>query len=440
MLAIQIKPIYIAVTGCVLCILYLAIIILGLNSYYLWNANLLIGLLLAPYICSVDAGKFSLRYLVPAILFIILAAFIPVRTTIFLAILFSFLLFLENYFGRISSMLLFLLILISPIFKYVSNVIGFPIRLWLSDIAASILRLAGTDTQAYGNVILQGKNEFTVDQACAGLNMLATSLIICLFIMAYYQKRSFKRIPIVQVLLFLTLTIGLNIACNLIRIVLLVQFKIAPESIYHDLIGVLCLLVYVILPLLFLIKAVVRYAKNLPEAAKGMSQSPDLRYPLLHLFFLVVILIISVNLKSVDQIAPSINTLRLKGYQKTVLDNGILKFENNECLVYLKSGTFYAPEHDPMVCWKGSGYTFNSIKKEKVGDIEIYSGVLEKGKDKIYSAWWFDNGKIKTINQFTWRWKAAKGEGNFYLVNANAQNESDLKRITTSLLSQNLNP
>ncbi|EOR93667.1 hypothetical protein ADIARSV_3176 [Arcticibacter svalbardensis MN12-7] len=436
MISLKLSFSYPAIAGYLLSLLYFMLIIGAMNSYYLWNANLFIGLLLAPYICSFNMGKFSIRYLIPAVVFIVLALFIPVRTTVFIALLFSFLFFLENYIGTTSSMLLFLLLLISPIFNYLSNVIGFPIRLYLSDFAAIILGWAGSHTQAYGNIIVQGNNEFAVDQACAGLNMLATSLIICLFIIAYYQKRTNKRFSFVRILTLLVITTGLNMICNLIRIVLLVQFKIPAESIYHDLIGILCLLVYVMIPLMLLIKR----ASGIAVEKHLINIKPFvIRYPILHLLLLTTALFVALNLKRMDQIAPSIQSINLEGYQKNVLSNGILKFENHEGLVYLKSGAFYAADHDPMVCWRGSGYTFKSIKKTIIGSIVVYTGILEKGGDKIYSSWWFDNGKIKTINQFNWRWRAAKGERNFYLVNVNARNASSLKRITTSLLSKNLN-
>jgi exosortase N len=286
---------------------------------------------------------------------------------------------------------------------------------------------------------MQGNNEFAVDQACAGLNMLATSLIICLFILAWYQKRMCCQFSIYQVICLLILTIILNILCNLIRIILLVQFKIAPELIYHDLIGIICLLVYVIIPLVLVVKWLgSNYALKSPAQTKDLHPFPKLRFPILHISLVITLVLISVNLKNMNQIVPHINSINLQGYQKKTLNNGILKFENSESLVYLKSGTFYAPEHDPMVCWKGSGYTFKSIKKEKYASTEVYTGVLEKGNDTIYSAWWFTNGKLNTVNQFKWRWKAAKGEGDFYLVNINVQNASDLKRLTTALLSKNL--
>lgn len=127
----------------------------------------------------------------------------------------------------------------------------------------------------------------------------------------------------------------------------------------------------------------------------------------------------------------------LTGYHKQLLASGVLKFENARALVYLKPTPFYGPEHNPMICWQGSGYNFTSIKTEVMNGRQIYSGVLTKGKDKIYSAWWFDNGSLQTISQFEWRWAAAKGSRPFYLVNVNASSEVGLKSVIACLQKEN---
>ncbi len=400
------------------CLAYLCILILLMQNYFLWNANVFTGLALAPCICSVEYEKRSLRYLIPALLMGGIALLIPAKTALFLAMVFAALLLAENLWGKINPVLLFLLLLISPLFTYASSLFGFPIRLWLSEVAARIIGFLGIKAFASGNIITLDNYEFSVDQACAGLNMLATSLIICLFIIAFYQRKLAKQLSFLQVILLLTGTVGLNIVCNLFRIILLVLFKIMPDNFLHDGIGVICLVGYVIIPLLFLTKLLIeKQAKVKVNEETKLNFTPELRYPLLHFLFLMVMIFATLNLKRMDKASQSYNPIRLGGFKKETLEDGIMKFENKEALIYMKSTAFYASEHNPMVCWKGSGYDFKFIKKEIIKGKEVYTGTLIKGKDKIYSAWWFDNGSIKTINQFTWRWHAAKGEGNFYLIN-----------------------
>ncbi|HSZ34794.1 MAG TPA: hypothetical protein VK772_15865, partial [Puia sp.] len=56
----------------------------------------------------------------------------------------------------------------------------------------------------------------------------------------------------------------------------------------------------------------------------------------------------------------------------------------------------------------------------------IYTSTLEKGNDKLYTAWWYDNGELKTISQFTWRWDSFKHNRPWVLVNVTAESESEL--------------
>ena len=77
----------------------------------------------------------------------------------------------------------------------------------------------------------------------------------------------------------------------------------------------------------------------------------------------------------------------------------------------------------------------NNIKKEKAANTEIYTAILSKGTDRIYAAWWFDNGTVKSIDQLFWRWTGATGSKLFYLVNVNANNRKDLHHQVMQLLA-----
>src|SRR4051812_24348909 len=70
-------------------------------TYFKWDADMLLGLALLTYICKVKRGGFSVRYLAPALLFTVIALRFPVKTNLFLALLFCGLLFFENLKGKI---------------------------------------------------------------------------------------------------------------------------------------------------------------------------------------------------------------------------------------------------------------------------------------------------------------------------------------------------
>ena len=136
-----------------------------------------------------------------------------------------------------------------------------------------------------------------------------------------------------------------------------------------------------------------------------------------------------------DALVSSGKNIQISGFRKTRLETGILKLERKTALIYLKPAAFYIPGHDPKLCWAGSGYIFKNIKSETLAGYEVYTAILQKGKDKIHAAWWFDNGTLKTVNQMTWRWQAAKSGDNFYLVNVNALNRAELEKQAIGLLN-----
>ena len=130
--------------------------------------------------------------------------------------------------------------------------------------------------------------------------------------------------------------------------------------------------------------------------------------------------------------------MALHGFQKQLMADGITKFENDGFLIYVKPVRFYAAEHSPMICWTGSGYSFQSIRKEVLHGKEIYTGILKNGPDKLYTAWWFDRGGCKTASQLEWRLQAAKTNQPFNLINISAATPEALRTKTNELLSKTL--
>lgn len=419
-------------------LIYLSIALWFLPGFIHWDGNVYAGLLLVPYICTANRERYSLRYLVPAVALVTLAVFIPVRTTFFLAMLFSLLLLAENSLGKLNNASLFLLVLVSPVFKYIMSMVDFPVRLWLTGQVARLLSHTGIDAVAAGNQIELGDSVFSVDPACAGLNMLIMSLLICLFLLTYHQRKSGRQLHFFYLAALFSATIGLNIICNFFRILLLVTFKIMPGQLMHDLVGIICLIVYVLLPLMagmgFLLKRFGSEGAPLKQVST-ISPSVSVRYPLLHASFLIILLFTASTIVRADTLVSHRADIRIPGFEKKVLESGILKFENQQALIYLKPSAFYIPGHDPTICWTGSGYEFKNIREEKWNGTSLYTATLQKGKDKIYAAWWFDNGELRTADHLLWRWTAAKGAPPFYLINVNAASRAELHIQVGRLLS-----
>lgn len=414
---------------------YILIAILLGKDYVQWNLTTVFGLLLIPLVYQLDTAKLSLRLIVPTLLFVILGMVIPTRSTLFFALLFTALLLLESSKGKVSSSVLYIIVLISPLFKTISDSLSFPLRLSLSDIVARTLTWGGSKVSSTGNIISIDGFEFYIDQACAGLSMLNISLLVAVFILSFKLKLLNRDLTHSGYFGFLLIAVLLNIASNYFRIMAVVLFKIMPGTALHDGIGIVSLIVYVLVPLMFFAPY---YIKRFAKAQEKTNQqelvkNPGFLQPYLHIGLFCALLYTTYSYTMAVPAAHTQSSLTMDGFKKSKVADEVLKFENATALIYMKPCKFYSPEHNPMICWTGSGYEFTFIKKEMYGGIEIYTGILIKGKDKLYTSWWFDDGKTKTIDQANWRWKGAMGQ-KFFLINVASSKQSDLKRITNDLL------
>ena len=134
----------------IICTVYILVAILLCFDYMLWNATSIFGLLMIPLIYRIEKGKLSWRFIVPTLFFVALAVVIPTKSTLFFALVFACLVLLESFKGRISTSILFLLVLISPLFKTFSNTISFPLRLWMSSVVADTLTFLGKQAISLG--------------------------------------------------------------------------------------------------------------------------------------------------------------------------------------------------------------------------------------------------------------------------------------------------
>jgi len=402
------------------------------TPFYIVDVNVYLGILLAPYILTVETGYYSKRLVIPVLILLVIVFLVPVRTIFGLVLISTVLLMIENGLGRIHNPFVFLMLVISPLYKYWSGFIEFPVRLRLTAATASLLNLTGLHANAAGNIITLGTTEFSVDPACAGLNMMEVSFFIALFIIAYYKRTTGK--PIISIITagILLATLALNIVSNLFRIIILVIFNIMPQNPLHEITGLLCMTVYVVIPLLVLIRWV--FSRLKIRGPIHDSKAYARTNWLVNLLLTVAVVIAGCRVSDAPFNRLPYRNYSLPGYHREILTTGVIKFGDKKSLIYFKPTEFYAMGHDPSICWRGSGYQFNTIKQDTIKGTAVYVGTMNKGKDIIYSSWWFDNGKYRTIDQFDWRFKALKGDGEFTLVNVNAANEQDLRMETAKLL------
>jgi exosortase N len=259
--------------------------------------------------------------------------------------------------------------------------------------------------------------------------LVSVSFLIALFLLAHFERSTGKRLSVPLTAGSLLAVSGLVVLANLIRIVLLVLFKILPAHPMHDLIGLLCLVFYVILPSILLVQWLYRVnGQWLPLLPSTADQTP--RYGVAGPAALLAVLVLLPLLKPAQparQSDPPFNSL--PGYRATALPDGITKLEREESLVYVKPvAAFYSTEHSPLICWRGSGYSFGRISRQQAQGQALYTGMLQKGADMLYTAWWFDNGQHRTISQWEWRWNMLLGAPPYSLVNVSAATPAELQK------------
>lgn len=413
---------------------YALICVLQLRDFLqLSSANFIIGCISIPFM--IDSGaitKPSSRYAVVAIAFCLVHFLLPVKTALYIAVVAALLYTLETRRGKSSVVLLIALLLMSPIAQYFADAFSFPLRLKLTSIAGSLLRWMGQKVAVHGNVISGYGADFSVDPACMGMHMLVSSLLCALLVIALLQKRHAARISVAWITLILLCTIVLNAVANLVRIVLLVQFAIMPGTVMHEVVGILCLLVYVLIPLTLGLQWLFpKLAKLNPKKVIGHSE-PDVR---VHTG-IGVLMVAGIALAPVLHHKRAVPLPVVSSYTANYYDAEIVKLQNKHALVYLKDlKGFYSSEHHPMICWAGEGYLFKEVSEVMIAGIPAISGTLQKESTILYTAWWYSSGERTTSSGIDWRWDAMRHGTPYSIVNVTAASESVLRREIQSLVA-----
>lgn len=362
--------------------------------------------------------------------FLGLSFLVPVKTLLYFGIGGALFLLLPLVAYRPTFLSAAVWVVASPAFQYVTNVFSFPIRLKLTHWAGQVLSLSFRGITTRGNIIYYGRSEFSVDPACMGLNMLVASLLLGIMTLGYYQLKSHRRIGTGWAALFLLVVLGCNVVSNLLRIMLLVQFAVWPGTLMHDVVGLACLALYVLLPSALLAKWL---GGRLGVAATPGRPPAPARQPsiLLHYVLAVLLAWSAARVMTVDTYAGFKGTAAAKvaGYQCSPFAPGILKLQNDNSLVYVKYVRgFYDTDHNPSLCWKGSGYEFQHLEPKVLAGVRVYTAVLVNGPERLYTAWWYGNGRNHTIDQFTWRYDSFRGANPYAVINVTTADESSLQR------------
>src|SRR5205823_6553065 len=93
---------------------------------------------------------------------------------------------------------------------------------------------------------------------------------------------------------------------------------------------------------------------------------------------------------------------------------------------------WWSADHSPTTCWTGSGYELRRVRETSMGNRPAYVAELHKNGQRLYTAWWFSNGRYQTTSQIDFRWRMAQAtwQANarvFRLVNVTAGSRAELE-------------
>ena len=397
-----------------------------------------LGLVSLPLSFKIRRGRSSSRFLWFTLAFAAFSFFFPTTFGIYCVLLGCILTIIEQLEGKTNLLFLFHLLLLSPLFQYFNSLVSFPIRLALSSTAGEMLRFAGFNIEISGNLIQLDGADFLVDSACSGLFMLRYSFLFAILILAKLQSEA-KEWDLKEIAGLLAVLFFLNISGNLVRIVILIVFKIMPESWFHDLIGLCIFLNYSILPFYFLAAYWLKKKENHPKDPLSKRLTSSLPFP--WILALLLLSITSAGFKNSSRMEKEISMDReiAASYKAEKVNGNVYKLRTEKALIYLKPPVeAYNADHNPLICWKGSGYEFKHITTTTIGELEASTAELIKGKDTLYTMWWFDSGKSRTGSQWSWRWRSLSQKEDFYLVNITAGSQEALREEARKILTKRL--
>jgi len=431
-----IRPVALLVIG------YVILAIIALKDYLSFQSlNFILGLLALPLTLQVQhLEKRSYRFAWLVLICMILCFRMPVSTLLYFAIWLALFFLIECFYIKIRMLSIFTIALLSPVFQYFINTFSFPIRLELTRIAGILFNAIDREVVVKGNVIIHQGNEFSVDPGCMGLSMMEASLLLGIMLIGFYQQKFQRRLRNWKLLLYLATIAALNIIANLLRIILLVQFSVLPASFSHELAGIICLILYVFLPAVWLASLFIKSSPVLNNGAVKFG-NVSRRSIVLHILIFACISLLAVRMSKVDTYNKLYNSSvkQTAGFLVTPYAPGILKLQSPHALIYIKYiRGFYDTDHSPMICWKGSGYVFEQIQKEKVSNQEVYTGTLINGDEKLYSAWWYGNGLSSTVSQFKWRWDMLRGAESYAVINVTCASREELDRQVKKIFQEKI--
>lgn len=317
--------------------------------------------------------------------------------------------------------------LITPLFQYINSLLSFPLRIALSKVTASLLSPFWR-AYASGNLIVLEGNEYLVDQACAGLFMLKYGILFGTLLLSW--KLRTHTLSTGKILASYTILLSLILLANIIRILILVLGDIGADHWLHEVIGLAIYALAVLWPFYAVVEKLSKHEKASKKHLPIFGSNTQLS-----LLAIVYFLMLLANGEAGK--TKEIQHTSIPGYSRKVLESGVWQFEKPDALIYIKPPVAaYRSDHNPMICWAGSGFEFKKVNQTRINGETINFSELQKGREKLYSAWWFESTEHRTGHQWTWRKHSLLDQEEFHLINLTCKDPETLKINLKILLDE----
>lgn len=368
---------------------------------------------------------------------ILIFSFLSVRLdakSLFLTSLVLFIIYFQYFlYRKLNWLVLFILIFYSPIFDKIMSVYTPNIKQYLTQLSYWTLKDLLNLSDISGVHFKQGSQWITIDSSCMGLHMFKTGFLVLLILITLKEKIENLFYKYWFYFLLIVVCFFLNIFSNYFRIILLILLKNTQAGTIHYLIGIVCFLLYQILPLYFL----VRYCKPVILDVKSIK-SDDISPSSIIIIAAVSIFLVCIGY-SVKRNQNKTEYV-LNGLEKRYpIANGkwvepdVYKIFTDNKLIYIK-----AKYHNPLICWTGDGFAILDKKiTEKIvrGKMEkVNLALITNKKDTIAAYYWFEHRDVV----FTSTWKMNLQQilygGKSRLINENylTTNVSDTNSVVAS--------
>jgi len=226
--------------------------------------------------------------------------------------------------------------------------------------------------------------KISIDTACMGLSMFKTGLLTGAILLTLEEKKQKHHFSVLQIVLFCLIIMMLNIISNYFRIITLILLHCTEENILHHTIGLICFVLYQVLPMLFII----RYFKPQKEEAV-VAEARNKIAPILFSFAVLIATSIEMKSKLNLDLLTDLDPKYDIGKGEWVNDE-VFKIQSPEKLTYIKT-----PSHKPLICWTGNGYKITESKAIFVEKEKIWFNKMEKNNIEYISLWWYECDRKK---------------------------------------------